>query len=522
MGKWELFGKQVEELEAALGDAFAQEDDLKQMLRKRLNLRWDSIKKGDTYESRLFELIEWFESKGNIDKFIIEVANCKSENRKIQRFIETYIDKLFEFDNIDRLSAELLTKLLTILKSIPDFMSVWGICRKILPSTIEVDRAQKIQAFGQSELSNWFKCLTLLMFLLEDYPTSKQRPSILVFVQSLSESSALEDVIKNQLSEWLQEVDPQQNDAQTGLSNSFEQGNGGLQAYLMITLSPEKSKMRSLATLYCVAPTGDTKEIPVNLDPQSTERGVLSTWKKVPQTIAQFVEQAISNELEKPENRLGCAYYALTVELFLPHQYLNERVDQWKIKDGFGNFVPLIVQHRLVVRSQDRVVKPNLRNAFSQSWHRAKKILQENPQPASLRENIEHLSQLDCLRFGALQENLKEKIGIKITCSLPQSQKEMLKFLQAILGSGIPLAVWAHDCELSSSELEQRFDQFLTVDLLCSPCNLIEKVKKQRVSSFDDSENPQTRWGRHLTLLWDDFERMPVSEPFQSRGERSA
>ena len=520
MGKWELTGRQIEELEAALGDAFAQEDDLKQMLRKRLEERWDSIKKGDTYRDRLFNLIERFESKGNIERFIITVANCKSENQKVQRFIEAYIDKLFEFD-IDRLSAESLTKLLTILKSIPDFMSVWDICRNILPSNVESDRAQEIQAFEQSDLSNWFKCLMILKLLLEDYPTSKEQPNIFIFVEQLLESPLLEDVIKNQLSSWLQAINPQQNIMQMGLPTSFNQASGELQAYLMIVLSLEKSKMRSLATLRCVAPTGDTKEIPVHLDPESTERGVLSTWKKVPQTITQFVEQAIY-ELAKPANRLGCDYYALTVELFLPHQYLNERVDQWEIKDDFGNFVPLIAKHRLVVRSQDRVVKPDLRNAFSRSWHRARKILQETPQPASLQQNIEHLRELDCLKFGALQETLKEKIALKITCSLPQSQKEMLKFLQAMLGSGIPLAVWVRDRELSSSELEQRFDQFLTFDLLCNPCNLIETVKKQRVSAFDDNENPQARWGRHLTILWDDFERMPVSEPLQSGGQRSA
>ncbi len=522
MGNWELIGQQIDKLEVVLRDAFVQEDDLKQMLRKRLDVRWDLIKKGDTYESRLYNLIEWFESEGKIKRFIIEVANCKSKNLNVQIFTEAYIDKLFEFDS-DRLSAESLIELLTILKGIPDFMSVWGIGKKILPSNIEVDRAQEIQAFEQSELSSWFKCLTILKFLLEDYPTSKERPNIFIFVEHLSKSSLLEDVIKNQLKSWLQAIDPQQNATQTGLPSSFNQVSGELQAYLMIVLSPEKSKMlRSLATLHCVAPTGDVKEIPVNLDPQSKERGVLSTWKNVPQTVTKFIKQVISNELEKPANRLGCAYYTLTVELFLPHRYLNERVDQWEIEDSFGNLVPLIAEHRLVVRSQDRVEKPDLRNAFSKSWHRAKKILQENPQPASLRQNIEHLSELDCLRFGALQESLKEKIGIKITCSLPQSQKEMLKFLQAMLGSGIPLAVWVRDRELSSSELEQRFDQFLTFDLLCNPCNLIETVKKQRVSAFDDSENPQARWGRHLTILWDDFERMPVSEPLQSRGERSA
>jgi hypothetical protein len=203
----------------------------------------------------------------------------------------------------------------------------------------------------------------------------------------------------------------------------------------------------------------------------------------------------------------------LTIELFLPINYICEPVDRWDIKNEFGNSVYLGSQHRLVVRSYDRVIKPGLKNTFSESWHRAKDLLGKNPELARLQK-IEHIKEIDCSGWGTLREALKEKIGIKITCPLPASQSEMVKFLQAMLESGAPLAFWTRCRELPSSEVVAGIDGFLTTELLLNRCELLEEVKKERASAFDYCGKPERRWARHLTVLWDDWERMPTLESF--------
>src|SRR6478672_1415296 len=376
MGKFELEGSQVEELREALSSAFTEES-LKQMLRLRLNWRWDEIKKGEAYEDRLFNLIELAESEGTAENLIISAARQQSNNPRIQTFVEAYADKLIEFDT-GVLTTESLLNLLTVLKKTNDFQVVAELVRHILP-TIETHRSQEVKDFEQPDLSNWFKGFRLLKLLLEDYPGLEQHSILLTFVERLSKESKLDNSIKEQLNKWLQNIDPKFNSQgseleQPSLRVSTQLTPGPLQAYLMIAVNSEKSKtkVRVIASLLCISPTGVRKEIPLHLNPESNERGVLRSRKKLPQTVAQFIENSIADNLSIPENLLGCAYYALTIELFLPIDYLCEPVDLWDIKDDFGNQVYLGSQYRLVVRSYDRVIKPGLKNAFSESWYRAK------------------------------------------------------------------------------------------------------------------------------------------------------
>jgi hypothetical protein len=515
---WKLDGNQSRELQRALERAFTSKADLKQLVRYHLEETLQTIAKGENVGELIFSLIEWAESTGRVEKLIIAAAHARSSNLNIQDFVENNIDNLIEFES-DVLSAQFVVELIRIIKQVSDFAVFFEIGKTILPSIITVARPQEIQVFEQPELSNWFKCFRLLKLLLEDYPLLEQRSSILTLGEHLLKEESIDSSIKQQLEKWLHKIDPnfnsQPSESEQVSSPSSQPTSGALQAYLMITVNPEASrgKVRALASLLCISPTGTRKEIPVHLNPESNERGVLCTWKKLPQIVAQFIDRSVSVELSGSGNLLGCAYYALTIELFLPINYICEPVDRWGIKNEFGNSVYLGSQHRLVVRSYDRVIKPGLKNTFSESWHRAKDLLGKNPELARLQK-IEHIKEIDCSGWGTLREALKEKIGIKITCPLPASQSEMVKFLQAMLESGAPLAFWTRCRELPSSEVVAGIDGFLTTELLLNRCELLEEVKKERASAFDYCGKPERRWARHLTVLWDDWERMPTLESF--------
>ncbi len=517
MGKIELQGSQIEELRDALSSAFT-EDSLKQMLRLRLNWRWDEIKKGETYEDRLFNLIELAESEGKAEQLVINAARQQSNNLKIQTFVEAYADKLIEFD-ADILAAESLLSLLTILKKANEFQGIAELVRRILPM-IEAHRPQEIKDFEQLKLSNWFKGFRLLKLLLEDYPGLEQHSTLLTFVEHLSKESKLDNSIKQQLNEWLRKIDPNLNcqctgAEQTSLHASRQSAPEALQAYLMIAVNPEKSKtkVRAIASLLCISPTGTRKEIPVHLHPESNERGVLCTRKKLPDAIEKFIKKSIEYELENPVNKLGCVNYDLTIEVFLASEYLCEPIDCWKIKDDFDNPVCLGSKHPLVVRSYDRVAKPGLKNAFSKSWHNAKDFLGQNPNAALLQQKIYCLDEIDCNQLIRLQEELQQQIGLNVICALPESEREMVKFFQAMLSSGIPIAFWTRCRELPSYEVMAGIDQFLTTELLRNSCELLEKVRQKRASAFY-CEMPEKHWGSHLSVLWDDWERMPTLESF--------
>jgi vWA-MoxR associated protein C-terminal domain/Effector-associated domain 1 len=509
-----LSGEEFRTLRLALQSAFPTIPAFKRMVRENMAEYVAEIQEGSLSDV-ISSLLILAEAQNQIKRLVISAANERSGNSLIQTFCEKNIVKLIEF-NDPLLSETAFVSLLVILQT-TDFSILWKIGQTILPKTIARDRPQSIQKLEQPEVSNWFKCFILLQLLMEDFPSFEQQPSILVFVSHLSKESGLDNAVKQTLLKWLDEIDPSFN-SRTGefapsSPVSSQPIRGGLQAYLMITINSEKAKLRVAASLLCIAPTGMKKEISVHLNPD--ERGVLTTTKKLPQIVEQFIQRIIGNELVRPENMLGCAYHELTIELFLPIRYLCEPIDRWEIKDAFDNSVSLGSKYRLVVRSYDRVIKPQLRNDFAKAWYWRKEWLAQNPEPTALDDRICHLTEIDCIRMGTFRETLKEKIGIKITCPLPESETEMLKFLQAMLESGVSMGTWTRSREQLTSNSEVEVNQCWSSDLILNHGEFLERVRSLRESAFDEQESPEQHWGGHLTVLWDDLDRMPVLERFK-------
>jgi vWA-MoxR associated protein C-terminal domain len=64
-------------------------------------------------------------------------------------------------------------------------------------------------------------------------------------------------------------------------------------------------------------------------------------------------------------------------------------------------------------------------------------------------------------------------------------------------------------------------DNFLTIGLLRSPPDLLEQVRSLRSIAWDTHGTPEGRWARHLTVLWDDFDRVPSQfDPFREGASR--
>lgn len=518
---WELEPEEFRALRLAIKRAFLTEKSLEIMVWENLGERLNEITQGGNINEIVFGLIQWSESTGRLQELFVAAACDQSGNWELQDFVKKYISKRFDLDGYV-LSAEALVKLIAVLKKASDLMAILEIGKTILPSNIHVHRPQKIEGLEQPDLSNWFKCFILLKLLVEDYPQLEQRPSLPTFAEYLYQDENLDESIKQPLEEWLDKFDPDFNRQSGRLEAASDSASpqpriGALQAYLMITVNPEKSKrkIRAIASLLCIAPTGERREIPVHLDPESNERGVLCTRKKLPDIIGEFIQHSIECELNNPENLLGCAYYDLTIELFLPSEFLCEPIDRWKVRDEFDNPVYLGSKHRLVLRSYDRVAKPSLKNNFSKSWHSARAFLIQRPDAASLQKKIQCLDRINCNQLARLTEELRQKIGLKVICALPESKTE---FFRAMLKSGVPIAFWTRSRELSSAEIMGGIDRFLTLELLLDPCNLLERVRAERALAFEDCETLERRWGRHLTVLWDDWERMPTLEPLSREG----
>jgi len=521
----ELSGAEVRKLRLAIKDAF-QESELQIFLREELDLRWSEEIEGRTYDEKISSLITLVESRGVLvfQKLVIGIAGERSESLKIKEIVKIKIADLIEYD-IDILSSEILIGLVNILEKIVGFNNIWMVGKAILPNNIECHCSNKIEYLENSELSNWFKCFILLKLFLEDYPILSNCPSIVVFIQKLLQRTFLTSEISLALEAWLQKIDASFTPQSFRESNrAIDQSIGGeLKAHLMITVEEnhERPKFRVIASLLCVSPTGQIQRMSVDLDLSSKEKGILSTKKQLPKNLAAFIQICL-DVLQNPSNLMGCNHYSLIIELFLPIKLLCEPIDREKI---FGDGVHLAARYPLVIRSYDRFSKSiiqgkDLWNEFSRSWERSRRVLQENPE-ADLQELIQSLNNVNEVKM-AFQEKLKQSMGIKSSCSLPTCPKQMYKLMLAILVSGIPIILLPRKNEPSPPQVLAEMEaEFLQIDLLRDRYQLLETVRSNRFIALDHSGTPERRWLRHLTLIWDDPERMPLMNALQT-GEAKA
>lgn len=279
-----LGGYQIKQLREALQSAFPSKAALKRVVRENLDKNLDELGEGNLTDL-ISDLLAWAESNNRIKELIVCSAYENHKNQYIQNFYEANIDNLIEFD--DSLFSNIMFRgLFSILKEI-DFPVLWKVGKTMMLQTIGRDRLQSIQSLEQSELSYWFKNFILLQLLVEDFPLFEQQPSIFIFIDQLSKETMLDNTVQQILIEWLDKVNYNSNGIASKLATSSsvysQPVEGELQAYLMIVVNPEKAKLRATASLVCISPTGMKKEIPVHFDPESSERGIVTTAKKLPQ-----------------------------------------------------------------------------------------------------------------------------------------------------------------------------------------------------------------------------------------------
>ena len=267
--------------------------------------------------------------------------------------------------------------------------------------------------------------------------------------------------------------------------------------------------------------------MPVDLDLSSKEKGILSTKKQLPKNLSELIQKSLKILQERLKNGnklLGCDDYKLFVELFLPIKLLCEPIDREKI---FGDHHHLATKYPLVIRSYDRCSRSlfdhtDLWNEFYGSWKQYRQILELNPE-ANLHELIQSLSIANNVKLNEFQEKLKKSIAVKSNCSLPACPEQMRQLMRTILKSGIPIIFLPRNNEPSPSEVIAEMEEdFLQINLLRDRCRLLETVRSKRAYALDHSGTPEKRWLRHLTLIWDDPDRMPLMNPLQTGGAKAS
>lgn len=178
----------------------------------------------------------------------------------------------------------------------------------------------------------------------------------------------------------------------------------------------------------------------------------------------------------------------LTLEFILPIELFSHPIEQWLNEDND----PIGALYPILVRSQERFCHSKLQRF----WKPIQPDLNE-----SLSNKTYWLEQPHAKTFHS---KLKEHICFAMAfnpCHIEeQFLKEMLKY-------GVAVGLWAHKCQDFCFMKQQVSNEIFNNKSLC---DLPTALKDFRVTQWDTKQ-----YDYHLTLFWDDKDRIPPSYQLQ-------
>ncbi len=209
------------------------------------------------------------------------------------------------------------------------------------------------------------------------------------------------------------------------------------------------------------------------------------TLAEIPQSINIFLNQIGESSSSR-----------LTIEIFLPLELINEAVDSWELENEFGVSLKLSSQYKVVVRSTERLLPTYSRykGFWQEKWQTLQKIIKNSVCSAFVLWSEDDLKKL----FVELKK--ENKIGIKLQKTPIQTGKGSV--FAVILSTATPVALWLR---WHLPECNQQVDGLLR----CCIEQLTNTVAEQRLEAIPEPENSHI--GHHISLLWEDPERLPPS-----------
>lgn len=198
----------------------------------------------------------------------------------------------------------------------------------------------------------------------------------------------------------------------------------------------------------------------------------------------------------------------LWIELILPRALITRPVDQWPVDREFPHV--LGTAHPLVIRSLDRLRCAPLHPPWAKKW-RWMTTNGRNPDLSYFLDIDEHDRRPD---VGALRAKLlRNDSPVALVMRTPPQESDCLgadDFAAGIRG-GAPIMIWCRDSSLAEQFQEQIRIRFAAGDLFGLP----QRVFELRLLAAESAEQMDKHVGSHVTLLWDDFDRIP--EGFRHR-----
>ncbi|UWU49410.1 VMAP-C domain-containing protein [Limnospira platensis] len=283
-----------------------------------------------------------------------------------------------------------------------------------------------------------------------------------------------------------------------------------LESYLLVTVESHKSSEHERFTVQAwfvednslIEKYGDSAFQRL-LDPVNCTQAEIKQWLNKAYSKSIKLRQKSMKKYRKESGKVK--RYNLTVEIFLPKELLDIKVDNWEIELGNdtseGDFC-WGLEYGLRVRSVERLnidyLVDQVFDTWFQKWEKVRKILDLD----NSLESFNTLEDIHSLNFNELCHQLRQKVGLKLTCPTTSEQFQVL--VKATLKEATPIALWPR-CQSPNSNYAESINQLLT----CRPLRqLTESVQELRYESRQRGNGPD-HLGYHLGFLWEDPSRLP-------------
>ncbi|MBO3459287.1 effector-associated domain EAD1-containing protein [Aetokthonos hydrillicola Thurmond2011] len=493
-----LSGQEKKQFRKALIDAFPKKSSLKMMLSDELDLNMDSIVSGDSYEDLVFNLINWAEAQNKLEALLIGSLRNNPGNNELINFLEINFEKILYCDD-PPIKLDLCYELISIVENIEDLGLITSCMFQALPYGVKDNNSEEIKDLENPKTNLVLKLFFISKLLIICYPYTNNCPSVLIFAEKLSREISNYQICKDLIS-WINKVKEVHKISLPKTSHGLTK-NSRLEGYLIITVAPTNELSKFHLNAYLELP-----EIPIitlDLPDEQSQKGVIVSLKKTanqqaPQAIFDFIGIA-EKTLTLKQKELGYKTHTLTIEFFLPLESLHEDIENFKILK-LQDWITIGETYKLVVRSYDRLSDVELWNRLEECWQRIKMLLEES----SNHQDI-HFECWEKIKYRNSKEiafQLKNKVGLKLSDSLPASKKLREDLFRGIVLGGIPVAIWTRCSEITGVQIMDELNCLLKLNSLGYPQSLMEGIKQKREEA-NCKDSPEQFLGYHLGIMYE-------------------
>lgn len=457
--------------------------DLEMFVSDAIGKNLAEISPEEKLEVVAFKLIQWAESHGRLDKLFEAFCEDSPDRPNIDRLKNRLVGDRFIDKTMPTIDPDDWEKLFATFSQ-NDLLEIAKACHQAFKDCFDRELEEIYPHCPRIEIPNGVR------EILETYDDPKIAVAFanrtIALIQKLEDGDR--DVSK--IVAWRDRIaQTHQVDPHLGIPKKSQLAHG----YLLVSVQPQATGVHLFAELHFA---DDRLPEPIDLDPNNL--GIFCEFSGDGDVeISRILQDPLSKLIEKAELKLiDCqGKVPVTIEIFLPLEYLDRRVHEWQVMNELQQSCQLGEHRAFIVRSLDRARKPILSSKIKSSWTGIREWIDKN-------QIDRYCLEIDAPICDGLETNLLlGKLGVKLAAGLPEDRAKRQSVLSNLVTSAIPFAFWVHEVEFECCQTVKAFNSLFIAQNLTNFSKLATAIQEQRVR-----KNPIY----HLGMLCDCPERMPT------------